>query len=87
MNKADMAATPKHGMAGMLMGNAAGTIPFPQPRPNTMPLPGAGAIDVMLTPSSPVHMRVGPQFVGVAMNTSERLDYPGNASKEMDGAY
>jgi CopA family copper-resistance protein len=81
MNKADMAATAKHGMAGMLMGNAAGTIPFPQPRPNTMPLPGAGAIDVKLTPSSPVHMRVGPQVVEVAMNTSERLNDPGNGLK------
>ena len=78
MNKTAMAATGKHSMAGMLMGNAAGTIPFPQPRPNTMPLPGAGAIEVKLTPSSPVHMRVGPQVVGVAMNTSERLNDPGN---------
>jgi FtsP/CotA-like multicopper oxidase with cupredoxin domain len=78
MNKTDMAATGKHSMAGMLTGNAAGTIPFPQPRPNTMPLPGAGAIEVKLTPSSPVHMRVGPQVVGVAMNTSERLNDPGN---------
>jgi FtsP/CotA-like multicopper oxidase with cupredoxin domain len=81
MNKADMAATAKHSMAGMLMGNATGTIPFPQPRPNTMPLPGAGAIDVKLTPSSPVHMRVGPQVVEVAMNTSERLNDPGNGLK------
>jgi FtsP/CotA-like multicopper oxidase with cupredoxin domain len=59
MNKADMAATGKHAMQGMLMGNAAGTIPFPQPRPNTMPVPGAGGIDVKLIPSDPVHMRVG----------------------------
>jgi CopA family copper-resistance protein len=81
MNKADVAVAEKHAMAGMLMGNAAGTIPFPQPRPNTMSLPGAGAIDVKLTPSSPVHMRVGPQVVGVAMNTSERLDDPGNGLK------
>jgi CopA family copper-resistance protein len=78
MNKADMAAPRKNGMAGMLMGNAAGTIPFPQPRPNTMPLPGAGAIDVKLTPSSPVPMRVGPQVVGVVMNARERLNDPGS---------
>jgi FtsP/CotA-like multicopper oxidase with cupredoxin domain len=64
-----------------LMGNSAGTIPFPQPRPNTMPLPGAGATDVKLIPSNPVHMRVGPQVVGVAMNTSERLNDPGNGLK------
>jgi FtsP/CotA-like multicopper oxidase with cupredoxin domain len=81
MNKADVAATGKHAMAGMLMGNSAGTIPFPQPRPNTMPLPGAGATDVKLIPSIPVHMRVGPQVVGVAMNTSERLNDPGNGLK------
>jgi CopA family copper-resistance protein len=81
MNKADMTNTGKHAMAGMMMGNAAGTIPFPQPRPNTMPLPGAGATDVKLTPSSPVHMRVGPQVVAVAMNTSERLNDPGNGLK------
>lgn len=78
MNKADMAATGKPSMAAMLMGNAAGTIPFPQPRPNTMPLPGAGAIEVKLASSSPVHMRVGPQVVEVAANTSERLNDPGN---------
>jgi FtsP/CotA-like multicopper oxidase with cupredoxin domain len=78
MNKADMAAPRKNGMAGMLMGNAAGTIPFPQPRPNTMPLHGAGAIDVKLTPSSPVPMRVGPQVVGVVMNARERLNDPGS---------
>jgi CopA family copper-resistance protein len=78
MNKADMAATGKPSMASMLMGNAAGTIPFPQPRPNTMPLPGAGAIEVKLASSSRVHMRVGPQVVEVAANTSERLNDPGN---------
>ena len=78
MNKADVAATGKHAMAGMLMGNAAGTIPFPQPRPNTMPVPGAGAIDVKLIPSNPVHMRVGPQVVGVAMNPREQLNDPGS---------
>jgi CopA family copper-resistance protein len=73
-----MMDTAKYSMAGMLMGNAAGTIPFPQPRPNTMPVPGAGDLDLKLTPSSPVHMRVGPQVVGVAMNTRERLNDPGN---------
>jgi CopA family copper-resistance protein len=82
MNKADMAATGKHDMAGMLMGNTAGTIPFPQPGPNTMPLSGSDATDIKLIPSNPVHMRVGPQVVGVAMNTSEGLDDPGNGLKE-----
>jgi CopA family copper-resistance protein len=81
MNKADMAATGKPSMAAMLMGNAAGTIPFPQPRPNTMPLPGAGTSEVKLASSSPVHMRVGPQVVEVAANTSARPDDPGNGLK------
>ena len=81
MNKADVEVTGKHAIAGMLTGNAAGTIPFPQPRPNTMPLPRGGAIDVKLTPSSPIPMRVGPQVVEVAMKTSERLDDPGNGLK------
>jgi CopA family copper-resistance protein len=78
MNRADRAAPGKHGMTGMLMGNAAGTIPFPQPRPNTIPLPGADAGEVKLTPSSPVSMHVGPQVVGVAMNPRERLNDPGS---------
>jgi CopA family copper-resistance protein len=78
MDKDNMAATGKHDMAGMLMGNVAGTTPFPQPRPNTMPLLGADASEVKLIPSSPVHMRVGPQVVGVAMNPREQLNDPGN---------
>jgi CopA family copper-resistance protein len=67
----------KHSMAGMLMGNAAGTTPFPQPGPNTMPVHVAGDLDVKLTPSTPVHLRLGPQVVEVAMNTQERLNDPG----------
>jgi CopA family copper-resistance protein len=78
INKAGMAATGKHAIAGMLMGNAAGTTPFPQPRPNTTPIPGAGTIDVRLIPSTPVNMHVGPQVVGVAMNPRERLNDPGS---------
>jgi CopA family copper-resistance protein len=78
MDKGNTPGAAQQNMAGMLMGNAAGTIPFPQPRPNTMQLPGAGAIDVKLTPSSPMAMRVGPQVVGVAMNAGERLNDPGS---------
>jgi FtsP/CotA-like multicopper oxidase with cupredoxin domain len=73
MNQVDADAMPK-----MLMGNVAGTIPFPQPRPNTMPLPGASDIEAKLTPSSPVSMRVGPQVAEVAKTTSERLNDPGS---------
>jgi CopA family copper-resistance protein len=77
MNPSSRTDTAKHSMAGMLMGNAAGTVPFPQPRPNTMPVPDARDLDVKLTPSRPVTMRVGPQVVEVAMNTTERLNDPG----------
>ncbi len=72
-----MMAGTKSSMEGMLMGNAAGTIPFPQPRANTMPVPGARALDVKLTHSTPVPMRIGPQVVEVAKNTTERLKDPG----------
>ena len=72
-----MMAVAKHSRAGMLMGNAAGTVPFPQPRPNTMPVPGAGALIANLAPSNPVPMRIGPQVVEVAMNAKERLKDPG----------
>ena len=72
-----MMTSAKHSVAGMLMGNAAGTIPFPQPRANTMPAPGAGDLEVKLTPSDPVHLRVGPQMVEVAASTSARLNDPG----------
>jgi CopA family copper-resistance protein len=78
MNRADMADTGKHVMAAVLMGNAAGTIPFPQPGPNTMPLPDAGASEVKPIPSSPVLMHVGPQVVEIAMNPRERLNDPGS---------
>jgi FtsP/CotA-like multicopper oxidase with cupredoxin domain len=78
MNPSDSAAAGKHSMATMLMGNEAGTIPFPQPGPNTMPLSDAGAGAVKLASSSPVHMRVGPQVAEVAMNTQERLNDPGS---------
>jgi FtsP/CotA-like multicopper oxidase with cupredoxin domain len=43
-----------------------------------MPPPGAGSSEVKLASSSPVHMRVGPQVVEVAANTSARLNDPGN---------
>lgn len=76
-NPPDTMDTPQHSMEGMLRGNAAGTIPFPQPRPNTMPVPGAGDLDVKLTPSPPVPMRLGPQIVQVSMDTTERLNDPG----------
>ena len=60
MNKADMAATAKHSMAGMLMGNAGGTIPFPQPRPNTIELKLGERVRIVLINDTmmehPIHL-------------------------------
>jgi FtsP/CotA-like multicopper oxidase with cupredoxin domain len=78
MNQADTADTGKQAMAGMLMGAAVGTVPFPQPGPNTMPVPGSGTSRVTLIPASPVAMHIGPQVVGVAAGTRERLNDPGS---------
>jgi CopA family copper-resistance protein len=87
MTKGKSPGADEHSMAGMdmgsstmgamLMGNAAGTMPFPQPRPNTMPVPGADSLALKLTPSTPVRMHLGPQVVEVAMNTTDRLNDPG----------
>jgi CopA family copper-resistance protein len=87
MTKGKSPGADEHSMAGMdmgsstmgamLMGNAAGTMPFPQPRPNTMPVPGADSLVLKLTPSTPVRMHLGPQVVEVAMNTTDRLNDPG----------
>jgi CopA family copper-resistance protein len=84
MNNGKSLGADHQGMAGMgmgmvakLMGNAAGTIPFPQPRPNTMPVPGLDVGEVKLESSGPVSMRVGPQVVEVAAKTGAQLDDPG----------
>ncbi len=67
--------------AGMKMGNKAGTIPFPQPGPHSMPLAlpsGAGIRETKLQPSNPVHMRLGPQVDMIPMSVTERLNDPGD---------
>ena len=64
-------------MSPMRMGNTAGTIPFPQPGPNTMPIPSAGHLAVKLPPATTVPLHLGPQVVEVATNPTERLDDPG----------
>lgn len=75
------------GMSGMDMGNATGTIPFPQPGPNTMPIVSMSAVkmkdaEAHLKPSNPVPMHVGPQVDNVPMQVSERLNDPGIGLKD-----
>jgi FtsP/CotA-like multicopper oxidase with cupredoxin domain len=68
-------------MSGMEMGNNTGTVPFPQPGPNTMPMMSVSAMamknEAHLEPSNPVHLHVGPQVDNVPMQVSERLNDPG----------
>ncbi len=69
-------------MPGMEMGSATGTIPFPQPGPNTMPVMSMSPMEMKnaeasLKPSHPVHLHVGPQVDNVPMQVSERLNDPG----------
>lgn len=70
------------GMGGMEMGNSTGTIPFPQPWSNTMPIMSMSKAEMKyaeahLQPSNPVHLHPGPQVDNVAMQISERLNDPG----------
>jgi FtsP/CotA-like multicopper oxidase with cupredoxin domain len=65
----------------MAMGNDAGTIPFPQPGPHSMPLTpksGSAPADTKLEPSEPIRMRMGPQVDMVPMTATERLNDPGD---------
>jgi CopA family copper-resistance protein len=70
------------GMGGMDMGNSSGTLPFPQPWSNTMPIVSMSAAEAKsaearLKPSNPVHLHVGPQVDNVAMQVTERLNQSG----------
>ena len=74
-------------MGGMEMGNSAGTIPFPQPWANTMPIMSMSKAEMKnaeanLKPSNPVHLHVGPQVDNVPMHVSERLNDPGIGLKD-----
>lgn len=69
-------------MAGMEMGNSTGTIPFPQPWSNTMPIMSMSPMamknaEAHLTPSNPVHLHLGPQVDNIPMQVTERLNDPG----------
>lgn len=61
----------------MLMGNEAGTTPFPQPGPHTMPLHHRSSSGKIVRVSE-VHLRVGPQVDNLSMAVSERLTDPGD---------
>lgn len=81
MNMNESSNTDKQSMAGMEMGKEAGTIPFPQPGPNSMPLilpAGTGHVETRLQPSNPVHMHLGPQVDMVSRHVTERLNDPGD---------
>jgi CopA family copper-resistance protein len=82
MKEADIAATRKTSTTGMSMGNGMGTVPFPQPGPNTVPVPGAGDSIVTFVPAKPVAMHIGPQVVGITAGARERLDDPGSGLQE-----
>jgi CopA family copper-resistance protein len=74
----DMDMSDMKDMAAMVMGDATGTIPFPQPGPHTMPLPKASYKEVKLEPSHPVDLRVGPEVDQVAKHVMARYDDPGD---------
>jgi len=80
MNMSTSSKTGKQHIAGMEMGNQAGTVPFPQPGPNSMPLvlPLGAMRQTKLQPSNPVHIKLGPQVDMVPMNVTERLNDPGD---------
>jgi FtsP/CotA-like multicopper oxidase with cupredoxin domain len=70
------------GMGGTDRGNSSGTLPFPQPWSNTMPIVSMSAAEAKsaearLKPSNPVHLHVGPQVDNVDMQVTERLNQPG----------
>ena len=67
-------------MVGMLMGSEAGTTPFPQPGPHTMP-PHHGSSSGEIIRARQAHLRVGPQIDNLSMAVSERLTDPGDGLK------
>ena len=66
-------------ISNMEMGSSSGTIPFPQPGPDAMPLmiPETPNASVHLQPSDPIQMHIGPQVDNVPMQVTERLNDPG----------
>lgn len=59
-----------------------GSIPYPQPGPDTKPFantpePEVKSVEAHLEPTNPVHLHVGPEVDNVAMEVTERLNDPG----------
>jgi CopA family copper-resistance protein len=65
-------------MAGMVIGNAEGILPFPQPGPHTMPLSKSAHKEALLTPPNPVHLHIGPEVASASMHAIDRLHDPGD---------
>jgi CopA family copper-resistance protein len=68
-------------MPGMEMVSDVASTPLPQPGPHTTPIMSVSRManaEAQLTPSNPVHLRVGPQVDNMAMEVSERLNDPGD---------
>ncbi len=67
-------------MTGIKIERDAGSVPFPQPGPNTMPLlvSGIGSSGAKPQPATPVHLRVGPQVDMISMSVAKRLNNPGD---------
>jgi CopA family copper-resistance protein len=78
MKGSDMADMKGSDMAGMVMGNAMGTIPFPQPGPHTMPLLKDSYKETTLAPCNPVGLHIGPQVVEVSKHAVARYNDPGD---------
>jgi CopA family copper-resistance protein len=78
MKGVDIADLKGMDMSGMKMGNATGTIPFPQPGPNAMPLNTAAYQEVKLEPSNPADLHIGPQVVQVSKHALARYNDPGD---------
>jgi len=78
MKSSDMADMKDMDKAGMVMGDATGTIPFPQPGPHSMPLRKASYKEVKLEPSNPVDLHIGPQVVQVSKHVMARYNDPGD---------
>jgi CopA family copper-resistance protein len=82
MKDPDMPSMKGMDMAGMVMGDATGTIPFPQPGPHTMPLPTSSSEQVKLELSAPADLHVGPQVVQVSQHAVARYNDPGDGLKD-----
>ena len=78
MKGMDMSGIKAMDMANKVMGDPAGTTPFPQPGPHTMPLSKTSYKETKFEPSDPVHLHIGPQEVEVSKHVMSRYNDPGD---------